>query len=360
MSGPTKIEWADSSWNPVTGCSKVSAGCAHCYAERMAKRLAGRGGYPKENPFAVTLHPERLDEPLRWRKPRRIFVCSMSDLFHPGVPVGFIDNVFAVMRIARQHCFQVLTKRPDRMAAYLSSGSGVFADDPKPERRDDIGVTAFAMTECDNDLVQPEDWPLPNIWLGSSIEDQATADERIPHLLRCPAAMRFVSYEPALGPVNFTRIDYTKRLVEELTAFVRGRGRDPDKEIVGYGPGTAWINALSGECSDGEDYGKEKARLDWLIAGGESCPGARPAHPDWFRSVRDQCQAAGVPFFFKGWGEWVVPNSTVREMDFVPKFKVGRQHLFDDGPIACRLGKKAAGRLLDGVEHNAYPGEART
>ena len=338
MSGPTKIEWADSSWNPVTGCSKVSAGWAYCYAERQAKRFAGRAGYPAEDPFAVTLHPETLDEPLRWRRPRRILVSSMSDLFHERVPDSFIERVFAICAEATWHRFLLLTKRPERMAAFLSSQHIYGA------------------------------WPLPNVWLGTSIEDQPTADERIPHLLRCRAARWFVSYEPALGPVDFTRIDYTKHLVEFLTEFVRDQGRDAEKEIVGYGPGTAWINALSGEWCDGEDYGKEKERLDWVIAGGESGPKARPAHPDWFRSVRDQCQAAGVPFFFQQWGEWAEdgfhfahrPHLATGEIRASNQPRVGEL-----GTPGCpknawmvRLGKKAAGQLLDGVEHNAYPGEA--
>jgi protein gp37 len=314
----------------------------------------------------VTLHPDRLDEPLRWRKPRRIFVCSMSDLFHPHVPDEFIDQVFAVMALSAQHTFVVLTKRPERMASYLSSSAQTF---PDAERRDDIAAIAFDLFSsrpgrnrgelqfCDSDLlIQPDRWPLPNVIAMTSIEDQPTADARLPWLLRCQAAVRGVSYEPALAPVDFTRIDYTKRLLEELTAFVRSRGRDPEKELVGYESGVAWINSLSGEWCDGEDYGKEKERLGWVIAGGESGPKARPAHPDWFRSVRDQCQAAGVPFFFKQWGEWAVPNAMVSEMEFVPKFKTGREHAFDDGPIAQRVGKRAAGRLLDGVEHNACPG----
>jgi len=180
MSGPTRIEWTDVSWNPVTGCSKVSRGCQFCYAERMAKRLAGRGGYPAENPFAVTLHPERLDEPLHWRKPRRVFVCSMGDLFHKDVPSGFITEVFAVMALCPQHTFQVLTKRPERMAEYL-------ADEDLPDYIDTMACNYGA---CHANL--DGRWPLPNVWLGTSVEDQATADERIPHLLRCPAAVRFV------------------------------------------------------------------------------------------------------------------------------------------------------------------------
>ena len=323
MSGPTKIEWADSSWNPVTGCSKVSAGCAHCWAERQATRFAGRGGYPKENPFAVTRHPERLADPLHWRKPRRVFVNSMSDLFHPDVSVNFIDQVFAVMLLAPQHTFLVLTKRPERMATYTNQR--VVGQAEGFTYGDSIRLRAVEMLRGLHERFANEvarrsgplgraPWPLANVWLGTSIEDQPTANERVIHVLRCQAARRFVSYEPALGLVDFTRIDYTKRLVEELTAFVRGRGRDPDKEIVGYGPGTAWINALSGEWCDGEDYGKEKERLDWVIAGGESGPKARPCYLEWIKSVVEQCRGAGVSVFVKQLGRF--PSSNQPEGTF--------------------------------------------
>jgi len=314
MSGPTKIEWADAVWNPVTGCSKVSAGCAHCYAERMATRLAGRAGYPKENPFAVTLHPGRLDEPLHWRKPRRIFVCSMSDLFHPNVPDEFIKKVWNRMACAAWHTYQVLTKRPERMVSLLRG---------------------FL--------------PLPHVWLGTSVEDQPTADNRIPHLLRCPAAVRFVSYEPALGPVGLHSL-----------------------ALSGAKP-SGFIDALgnqSGEFSFQSHRIGDLPSLDWVIAGGESGPKARPAHPDWFRSVRDQCQAAGVAFFFKQWGEWA-PTWPEGEGESPPSSLVcraGHRGPYDptwlrthrelcpaDDLVVYRTGKKAAGRLLDGREWNEYP-----
>src|SRR3990170_4343202 len=160
----TKIEWATKSWNPITGCTKVSAGCQNCYAKRMAKRLAGRYGYPKDNPFAVTPHPERLQEPLSWKKPQRIFVCSMGDLFHEAVSFSFVRRVLDIVDSCPQHTFLFLTKRPERMEYY----------------------------------------PRRNVWLGVSVENQETEDERIPLLLQPPAAKRFVSYEPALGPVDFS------------------------------------------------------------------------------------------------------------------------------------------------------------
>jgi len=245
MSGPTKIEWADFTWSPVTGCTKVSAGCAHYYAERQAKRFAGRAGYPAEHPFAVTLHPERLDEPLHWRKPRRIFVCSMSDLFHPDVDDGFIADVWTVLDACEQHRFLILTKRPERMASLTGIG--------------DAGKL----------------WRLPNVWLGTSVEDQSTADERIPNLLRCPAAVRFVSYEPALGPVDFG-----------------------DNLVYLCGP----------TCTEAG------LGINWVIAAGESGPNARPCYLEWIRSVVGQCRRAGVPVFVKQLGRF--PSSNQPEGTF--------------------------------------------
>jgi protein gp37 len=319
----TKIEWTDSTWSPVTGCTKVSAGCTNCYAERMAMRLAGRAGYPAENPFAVTLHPDRLNEPLRWRKPRRVFVCSMSDLFHKDVPFEFVRRAWAMMLAAPHHTYQVLTKRPERMAEFFQ-----WNDEP-------------GQPWC----VEPS---REHIWLGTSVENQATADERIPHLLRCPAAVRFVSYEPALGAVDFR-------------------------------PGN-WLPPLGGgpKANMFRPWENPGPPLDWIIAGGESGPHARPAHPDWFRSVRDQCAAAGVPFFFKQWGEWRPP---LRGEEFNTGYGLaGKPPAYlvspADGGVSCffppndpavrrpdesplrpmiRRGKRAAGHLLDGREHREWP-----
>lgn len=259
----TKIEWTEYTWNPVTGCSKVSEGCRHCYAERMAKRLAGRCGYPADEPFRVTVHPERLEEPLGWRKPRRIFVCSMGDLFHDEVEPTTITDVIDVIRDCPQHTFVVLTKRPVRARRFTLD--------------------------------------LPNLILGVSVEDQPTAEQRIPILLETQAAGRGVSYEPALGPVDFSP----------------------------YLP-----------------------NLDWVIAGGETGPGARPAHPDWFRSVRDQCQAAKVPFFFKQWGEWF-PNAIDCPAPSGVDFNVPHQFVGDTA--MARVGRRRAGRLLDGRMWDEFP-----
>jgi len=305
MSGRTKIGWADASWSPVTGCTKVSAGCAHCYAERQAKRFAGRFGYPAEHPFALTMRPERLDEPLHWRKARRVFVCSMSDLFHSAMLMWFAVQVWKRMEAASRHTFLVLTKRPSTMAENVGPMCRYLFGKPF----------------------------LPNVWLGTSIEDQATANERIPHLLRCPAAVRFVCYEPALGPVDFCKLPH-----------------DPGGDVVLGSSRQLFVDALRGYW-----HNDHQTKLDWVIAGGESGPNARPAHPDWFRSVRDQCQAADVPFFFKQWGEWTpVPcRGNSFSFDGLEKY-----HVWDLENVSRRVAKKAAGRLLDGVEHNAYPGEA--
>lgn len=336
--GDTRIEWCTKVWNPVTGCTKVSSGCKNCFAARMAKRLAGRCGYPADDSFRVTLHPDRVDIPLRWRKPQRVFVNSMSDLFHDDVPTEFIYRVFAVMAEASQHTFLILTKRPKRMMELLT----------RPTIANDVwlqtsrGVTA-----------EPSPWPLPNVWLGVSVEDQSQ-DQRIRHLLATPAAVRFVSYEPALGPLNPTRV-----------ACSRWPHDAPGPAEAGM------FDALTGErwaLQHGQEVGRHRdpqiPTLDWIIAGGETGPGARPAHPDWFRSLCDQGAAAGVPFFFKGWGEWFPrgqweDNPTlVLPDDSCAYIESPVTHVFTDADGPCpvhRVGKRAAGRLLDGREYSEFP-----
>lgn len=280
----TKIEWADKSWNPVTGCTKVSPGCKNCYAERMARRLAGRCGYPEApHHFNVTLHPDRLEQPLRWHKPRRIFVCSMGDLFHEDVPSWFLDDVFSQMFVCNQHTFQILTKRPMRMLRYWKTKSYS---------------------------------PSSNVWLGVSVENQATADERIPILLRILATVRFVSLEPLLGPVD-------------ISPYML----HPSRKSLDF-------NKMPGK---GDGFTYPFTGLDWVIVGGESGPGARPMKPDWARNIRDQCQTAGVPFFFKQWGACM------------PYEGAGASVRWADGVTMLRVGKKAAGRLLDGKLHEEYP-----
>ncbi len=251
MSDGSKIEWTEASWNPVTGCTKVSPGCDHCYAETFAERWRGTPGHHFENGFDVTLRPERLEQPLRWKRPRRIFVNSMSDLFHESVSTTFIAAAFDVMRKTPQHTYQILTKRHARMRSLARTA-------------------AFG-----------EGWPLPNVWLGVSVEDQKWADIRIPALLDTPAAVRFLSCEPLLGPVKLP-------IIEEYDGCTCGVGPagyyGMHERGCGTEPGPAWD------------------RLHWVIAGGESGPGARPCEMGWLRSLRNQCAEVGVPFFCKQLG----------------------------------------------------------
>lgn len=295
MGDRTGIEWTDATWNPVTGCTKVSQGCKHCYAERVFPRVYGKDvsldlktGETRQRRFTdVTVHEDRLDVPLRWKRPRRIFVNSMSDLFHEDVPDEFIGRVYTTMAKAPQHTFQVLTKRQERMREWHSRRGGQY---------------------------------LPNVWLGVSVEDQATADERIPLLLRTPAAVRWISAEPLLGPIDLRYL----------------QPGDPPTEIDALSGTHGVLRPHRGRCD----------KLDWIVAGGESGPGARPMHPDWARSLRDQCQAAGVPFLFKQWGEHVSVSEVAG---------AGAHFTFPDGATVRRVGKRAAGRTLDGRTWDEYP-----
>ncbi len=337
--GDTSGQWWDKMWSPATGCTAVSAGCANCWAKMMAGRfwakqypdvlrITGKDvsrlpvtvaecceadGLTRPRAFSdVRCHPKRLDHPLHWRKPRKVFVCSMGDLFHEDVPTQFVDGVFAVMSLLPQHTFQVLTKRPERMRAYLSENTVLF-------EIDSVAASTLAKHTDQNHVTLPRSgaWPLPNVWLGVSIEDQATADERIPLLLETPAAVRFISYEPALAPVRLRTGIYQQE------------------------------SGFRGTSLDG---------IDWVICGGESGPGARPMHPDWARSVRDQCQEAGVPFFFKQWGEWQ-PAADIDVTDPIMGISTDspRYHALPNGGGMARVGKKAAGRLLDGRTWDECP-----
>jgi protein gp37 len=314
VSDKSKIEWTDATWNPIRGCSRVSEGCRNCYAEHTAARFSGKGkpyeglatiknvqrpdGSTATTEYhwtgEVRLVESALDAPLRWKKPRMIFVNSMSDLFHEKVSDLRIDLLFKIMRECPQHTFQILTKRAFRMKEYFE----------RP--------LEWAISHA---------FPLPNVWLGVSVEDQKTADERIPLLLNTPAAVRWVSYEPALGPVDFGQwIEYA----------------NPAMHLT-------WLDGL-----------------DWIVCGGESGAHARPMHPDWARLVRDQCQATAVPFFFKQWGEWIAAGRW-------PAHENGRGDYAGDGTGRLyrgidahgmrfiRVGKACAGRLLDGREWNQFP-----
>jgi protein gp37 len=263
----TTIQWTDETWNPITGCTKVSPGCAHCYIERTpAFRIAGRKFDAKAH-IPLRVHDDRLDHPLTWKKPRRVFVNSLSDLFHDDIPDEFISQVFAIMALTPRHTYQVLTKRPARMVAYLQEMSA----DPdaycfawaREYERSDLRVTP---------LLMHHQWPLPNVWLGVSVENQHFADERIPLLLRTPAAVRFLSCEPLLGPVGIPNI-YLQR---QDTVHTNG---------------------------DRTPY------IHWVIVGGESGPQSRPFDLAWARSIVAQCQYFKVPVFVKQLGA----NARIRD-----------------------------------------------
>jgi protein gp37 len=276
VSENSSIEWTDTTWNPVTGCTKVSPGCAHCYAETFAERFRGVPGHPFEQGFDLKLWPERLSLPLGWKKPRRVFVNSMSDLFHESVPFEFIDRVFAVIALTPQHTYQVLTKRPERMREYLTrrgtraridvhaAGWMVGEDDLDQE-----SVEGF-VDSVENDPNWNPPWPLPNVWLGTSTENQHWLDIRVPELLATPAAVRFLSCEPLLGPLD-------------LRPFIQ-----------------PYVH----RCDDGEiNMVCTCAQLDWVIVGGESGPKARPMDIAWARWIVAQCRAAGTKVFVKQLGK---------------------------------------------------------
>jgi len=327
----------------------VSAGCKHCYAKTvhdkrhkayLAGKLQNIPQYAK--PFEqVQLMHERLMLPLKWKQPRTVFVNSVSDLFHEDVPFEFIDQVFAMMALTPQHTYQILTKRPERMAEYFSTRDRFVAMRPKRIRAFPEQAEPFTVEHPSR-----HQHPLPNVWLGTSVENQATADERIPHLLKCPAAVRFLSCEPLLGPVDLKGIVYH-----------------------GGGLSTRW-NYLTGYEGDWNSNGPQYdlgheigPRIDWVITGGESGPGARPMHPEWARGLRDQCKAAGVSYFFKQWGAWMPIDEPWSQEEVQPLAKNERwvnvegghgfhgQHVFR----MRKVQKHAAGHMLDGVEHHEWP-----
>lgn len=370
------ISWTDQTWNPIRGCSRVSEGCRNCYAERMAARFAGPG-----QPFEglarmgtdgprwtgdVRLVDEHLADPLRWKRSRRVFVNSVSDLFHDGLTNEQIAAVFGVMAAAPQHTFQVLTKRPARMLEWFQWAEQAMAGRYRVPAIighaaayivGTVGTNADSdlLHKCANAMAGGNDWPLPNVWLGVSVENQAAADERIRLLLQTPAAVRFLSCEPLLGPVQL------------------GVGR----HFFDHGIGT---KARNGDWEADDSYANCDPRIDWVIAGGESGPGARPMHPDWVRGMRDQCQAAGVPFHFKQWGDWgphtvytmrskehagqlvaaTIISSTDRKREgTVRHYAYSADAVDEPGAVETmeRVGKKAAGRLLDGRTWDEFPGQ---
>lgn len=274
MADRSKIEWTQATWNPVTGCTKVSPGCDHCYAETFAERWRGTEGHHFENGFDVQLRPERLDQPLKWKKPRRIFVNSMSDLFHESVPDKFIGQVFETMGAAKQHTFQLLTKRHGRMRSLLRRWS------MHAEKRGCRCPAGQDGCSAPVDVLHGT-WPLPNVWLGVSAEDQWWADVRIPALLQTPAAIRWVSVEPLINPLGL----YPGRWIPPT-----GGGPRVNLERPYEDPGPA---------------------LDWIVVGGESGPGARRVSPGWIRHIVEECQGSGVPVFVKQMGSVWATNTSV-------------------------------------------------
>lgn len=395
MSDKTGIEWCDATWNPIVGCSVVSPGCTNCYAMKMAARIERMnfGLHVRQAPSVEAVPPSVYDgltretkagpvwtgevrlarenvltQPLRWKGTRAIFVNSMGDLFHENVPDAWIDRVFAVMALAPQHTFIVLTKRARRMRHWFDDERSIPVGNLCSEMRA-AGFGAPPNGVGPLGHLQPGDhwWPLSNVVLGVSAERQQEADERIPDLLATPAAKRVVSAEPLLGQIDFLGDNMEGPLTN---------GEPTAEQIANDTTGWRVIR-----------YGV--SRLDGIIVGGESGPGARPMHPDWARAIRDQCAAAGVPFFFKQWGEWATGSTLLTTgqpifrtfnsfQEWVNKastrvrggacldrlgqnlkcgadFMRARDENAFPVTILDRVGKHAAGRLLDGREHNDLP-----
>ena len=346
----TKIEWADMTINPVVGCSHCSPGCDHCYAERFAARLA-------KNPQTAEKYRGVVDKSGKWTgvidfslcsldrlplKPKRIFIGSMCDMFHDSVMNYHLEQILNYITVSPQHTFMFLTKRPERMHSFFANLSPAYSHGFK------------------------------NIWLGVTVCNQAEADEKIPVLLDTPAAKRFVSVESMLGPVKIgkylygsyecglscgTRLPCTALPELQCTkcGFVGpdnyetwGDGPSPECPKCGQNEGCGEIEEICPDC--GHYMVREHPDtqyIDWVICGGETGPGARPMHPDWVRGLRDQCQAAATPFFFKSWGEWW-PGEWGR-------LYREKTISYTDGQDMVLIGKRRAGRLLDGVEHNEFP-----
>lgn len=359
MADKTKIEWADATWTPIRGtlgkwhCVRVSPGCGTakaggCYAERINQRFGGpayRVGADTPRIDARNAKGLILEQPLRWRKPRMIFVCSMTDLFLEAHPFEWIAAVFGVMAACPQHTFQVLTKRPERALEFFEWLEAQCREHDDVDDKGNRFPQLWPHDVCDGELAQlgidtseiafPRDWPLPNVWLGVSAENQEYADKRIPVLLQCPAAVHWVSAEPLLGPITTTaqaRLD----------------------------------------------------RLDWMVVGGESGTNARPMNPAWARTLRDQCYEADIPFHFKQHGAWAawehgnpysiwtrstdgqeadrhkLPFMDPERNEMNPGWLGAAEHhgpLEHQGYVEVyqRLGKQKAGRLLDGRLHNGFP-----
>jgi len=338
MSDNSSIEWTEATWNPTTGCTKVSPGCDHCYAETFAERWRGVPGHHFEQGFDVILRPDKLDLPLRWRKPRRIFVNSMSDLFHDAIPDEYIARVIAVMHQTPRHTYQVLTKRHARLRSLFTTKWADFSEL--------IQGAIDGMYDDPDDQLLREAWPVRNIWWGVSVEDQKWADIRIPALLETPAAVRWLSCEPLLGPLDLMREGW---LLSEINQFEH----DPAVHLYRWMP--------------------QPGGLDWVVVGGESGPGARPMHPDWARGLRDQCTSASVPFFHKQNGQfslvldrpeagdlWLARDGATSEWEPGDGYvRRGGEEFVWPGTrtvlVRRARSKHAAGREMDGREWNEYP-----
>jgi protein gp37 len=323
MADKTKIEWTDATWNIINGCTVVSPGCTNCYAMRLAAtRFAGhpsREGLAKLHKGKpqwtgkVLLNKKVSLDPMKWSRPRRIFVCAHGDLFHEAVPDHWIDFVLNMAFLAPQHTYQILTKRPERMREYMR----MVLEETAEQTAYRFGVSRLhaGLADVPKDELQDINWPPPNVWLGTSVEDQQRADERVPVLLDTPAAKRWLSMEPLLGPVDI--MPWVKHFTFPAHIDSGGKGH--------------W----------------EKPIVDWVVVGGESGPGSRPMHPDWLVSLHNQCEAAGVPFLFKQWGDHTADQIGPEDARSI--------HHPPGHVIFTRVGKRAAGRKLFGVEHDGYP-----
>lgn len=303
----SKIEWTEQTWNPTTGCDRISPGCDNCYALTMAKRLKGMGSAKYQNDgnprtsgpgFGITTHPDTLTEPLRWKKPRKVFVNSMSDLFHARVPRDFLAQVFAVMAATPQHTYQILTKRPERAARIL--GGGCKCGHPNGEHfraSMEWAATSHSPTYVpglEHGIYHRTNWPLPNVWIGTSVENQKYADLRIPSLLKTPAAVRFLSCEPMVGPVNLGNALRSDLYRCSCGAWERDGEQHP----------------RCANCGHSWSWKPGNSAIDWVIIGGESGPGARPFQPDWATSLIEDSRTAGAAPFVKQLGTpWARANN---------------------------------------------------
>ncbi len=375
----SKIEWTGKTWNPLVGCTIHSAGCKGCYAmgeawrkmhhpnPKIAAKFAGTAKMVNGHPVwtgRINFSEDALTIPLRRRVPTTWFVNSLSDLFHQSVSDEQIDRVFAIMALCPQHRFQVLTKRSDRMREYMHSidnGDGERFEGFRSALIEGMAQSIYHQRTGDDTV---DEWlavhlPLPNVWLGVSVEDQRSANERVPDLLATPATVRFLSCEPLIGPVDLSHFSIV----------------DSDGDELHYNPlsGAGILFEHQGDDAEPIELATEDPfglpttpRIGWVICGGESGKRVRPMHPDWPRFLRDQCAAAGVPFFFKQWGEHVATEELDYGTGSEPEFQAGtgleheqvgrRVPLIEwGGQTYARVGKEAAGRLLDGVLHDGMP-----